>query len=177
MRWIKWLFLISVALAVIAFDQVSKAIVVANLNLYEQWAPVEALRPYFTFTYIQNTGAAFGILPDGGLFFALVAFVVVGMILYFYRQMPDQSWLIRLALGLQLGGASGNLIDRLRQGYVVDFLDVKIWPVFNVADASIVTGVCLLLGALWWEERRANRPQQQPPAPPVEDEPSSIAPR
>lgn len=174
MRLTRWLFLIGVALAVIALDQTSKALVVANLSLYEQWAPVEALRPYFTFTYVQNTGAAFGILPDGGLFFALVAFVVVGMILYFYRQMPDQGWLIRLALGLQLGGASGNLIDRLRLGYVVDFFDFKFWPVFNVADASIVIGVCLLLGALWWVERRANDPQ---PPPPVEDEPSQIAPR
>lgn len=175
MRLTRWLFLIGVALAVIALDQTSKAFVAANLSLYEQWAPLEALRPYFTFTYVQNTGAAFGILPDGGLFFALVAFVVVGMILYFYRQMPDQGWPIRLALGLQLGGATGNLIDRLRLGYVVDFFDFKFWPVFNVADASIVVGVCLLLGALWWVERRTDDPQ--PPVPPVEDEPSQIAPR
>jgi len=175
MRWTQWVFLVAVALAVIALDQISKALVVASLDLYEQWAPVEALRPYFTFTYVRNTGAAFGILQDGNMLLALVAFVVVGMILYFYRQMPHQSRAIRLALGLQLGGASGNLIDRLRQGYVVDFFDFKIWPVFNVADSSIVVGVCLLLLAMWWEERRAGKPQ--PPAPPVEDKPSSATPR
>jgi signal peptidase II len=159
MRNAKWLFLVGVALAVILLDQVTKALVVANLALYEQWAPVEALRPYFTLTYIQNTGAAFGLLPNGGWFFVAVAVLVSGLIVYFYRTMPDQTWLIRAALGLQLGGGLGNLVDRIQRGYVVDFLDFKFWPVFNVADSALVVGVIALLVATWWQERQARAPQ------------------
>lgn len=151
----RWLSFLAVALAVIALDQVTKALVIANLGLYEQWAPVEALRPYFTFTYVQNTGAAFGIFPNGGIFFMLIAVVVAGVILYFYREMADGHWALSVALGLQLGGALGNLIDRVRLGYVVDFFDFKFWPVFNIADSAIVVGVFLLLSIMWWEERRA----------------------
>lgn len=149
MRSMKWPYLVGIAFVVVLFDQITKAIVVANLDLYETWMPIEALAPYFNFIHIRNTGAAFGIFPDGGLFFTVVAFVVIGVIVYFYRELPDHSLLIRTALGFQLGGALGNLIDRLRQGYVVDFFNVKIWPVFNIADSAIVVGVLLLIFLLW----------------------------
>lgn len=178
MRSKKWLYLLVVALVVLIADQITKALVVANLDLYEQWAPVESLRPYFTFTYVQNTGAAFGIFPNGGVFFTLVAFIVVGVIIYFYRELPSAGWLIRFALGLQLGGALGNLVDRLRLGYVVDFFDFKFWPVFNIADSGIVVGVFLLLVMTWWEERReaqANR-QDTPTAAPHEDDTPPLTP-
>ena len=82
---------------------------------------------------------------------------MVAVILYYYRQLPERAWLVRLALGLQLGGALGNVVDRLRQGYVVDFLEVPHWPVFNVADSCIVVGVVLLGWVMWREERRAAR--------------------
>ena len=167
----KWLFLFSVALAVVAIDQVTKAAVVTNLALYEAWAPIEALRDYFTIVHVTNTGAAFGILPGGGMLFLIIAFVVVGVIFYFYRQLTDQSWLVRLALGLQLGGAVGNLIDRLRLGYVVDFIDVKLsdtldWPVFNIADSSIVVGVGLLLILLWFVDRQQKKAEAESAATP-----------
>ncbi|MBN2471354.1 MAG: signal peptidase II [Anaerolineae bacterium] len=152
-----YLLLLAIAAAVILLDQLTKALVVANLGLHEQFAPVEALRPYFTFTYVRNTGAAFGLFPSGGMIFIVVALVVTVMIVYFYRTIPDQTPLMRAALGLQLGGAWGNLIDRLRLGYVVDFLDFKFWPVFNVADSAIVVGVLVLLAAMWWQERQAAR--------------------
>jgi signal peptidase II len=161
MRNQNWLYLIGIALIVIVADQITKALVVANLALYEQWAPVEALRPYFTFTYVQNTGAAFGLFPDGGVFFTLIAFFVIGIIFYIYRELPEHGWPIRLALGLQLGGAVGNLIDRIRLGYVVDFFDFKFWPVFNIADSGIVVGVISLLVLMWWEERRAARQEAE----------------
>lgn len=151
------LFLLAVAAAVIALDQLTKALVTANLALYEQVAPVEALRPYFTFTYVRNTGAAFGLFPGGGAFFIVVALIVSAMIVYFYRTIPGQTPVMRAALGLQLGGAWGNLIDRLRLGYVVDFLDFKFWPVFNVADSALVVGALTLLVALWWQDRQAAR--------------------
>lgn len=183
MRNRKWILMLAVALTVILLDQVTKALVVANLALNEEWMPIEALRPYFTIHHIRNTGAAFGIFPEGGTFFMVVAFIVVGVIFYFYRQMPDSPPAVRVALGFQLGGAMGNLIDRLRQGYVVDFLDAKIWPVSNFADISIVSGVSALLLLIWWEERRARQAQAQEQPEhagqdrsTVEEEPGSVGP-
>jgi signal peptidase II len=180
-----WLLLLVVTLIVILADQISKALVVANLSLYEEWAPIESLRSVFTFTYVQNTGAAFGILPDGGAFFVIVALIVIGIILYFYRQLPDSTPLIRVALGLQLGGALGNLLDRVRLGYVVDFFDFKFWPVFNIADSCVVVGAIALVILMWWDERRTAKAEalkaasdaEHPPSgspPPSEEEPTSI---
>ena len=89
--------------------------------------------------------------------FLVIAVIVSAVILYYYRQVPSGGWLIRLALGLQLGGALGNVIDRVRLGYVVDFLDAWRWPVFNVADSCIVIGVGLLMLIMLREERRERR--------------------
>ena len=178
----KWLLLLVVTAVVIAADQISKALVVANLSLYEEWAPIPALRSFFTITYVQNTGAAFGILPDGGAFFVIVALIVIGIILYFYRQLPDSLPLIRVALGLQLGGALGNLLDRVRLGYVVDFFDFKFWPVFNIADSCVVVGAIALVLLMWWDERRTARAEAlkaetdaQNDPPPSEEEHTSIS--
>lgn len=161
----KWLFLLGMAAAIIFFDQVTKAAVVATLAPYESFAPIAALSDYLTITHITNTGAAFGILPDGGALFLVVALIVVVIILYFYRELTSEVWLARVALGLQLGGAVGNLIDRVRQGYVVDFVHFKLsdtlsWPVFNVADSSIFIGVGLLLLIMWHEDRRQKKAQE-----------------
>ena len=87
-------------------------------------------------------------------------------IILYYRHLPDGQRLARIALGLQLGGAVGNLVDRLRQGFVVDFIDLNFWPlhdwpVFNLADGSIVAGVTLLALLMLWEERRDRDGQQQ----------------
>lgn len=158
----KWLFLFSVALIIAVLDQVTKALVATYLEPFESFAPIEALAPYFNIVHVTNTGAAFGILQGGNTLFSIVALVVVGIILYFYRQLTSESWLVRLALGMQLGGAVGNLIDRVRLGYVVDFLDFRLpgvlnFPVFNVADSGVVLGVGLLLLLLWFDDRRGKR--------------------
>jgi signal peptidase II len=141
-----------VAVAILVIDQLTKYLVVSNLALYESWAPLPALSKMFTVHYVTNTGAAFGLFQDGGLFFIVVAVVVSLVILYYYWQLGGGEWLIRLSLGMQLAGALGNLIDRLRLGYVIDFLDFQIWPVFNVADSSIVIGVLLLAVLLLRED-------------------------
>jgi signal peptidase II len=141
-----------VAVAILIIDQVTKHLVVANFALYESWAPLPALSKVFTVHYVTNTGAAFGLFQDGGLFFIVVAIVVSMVILFYYWQLRGGEWLIRLSLGMQLAGALGNLIDRLRLGYVIDFLDFQIWPVFNVADSSIVVGVLLLAVLLLRED-------------------------
>jgi|AMZC01.1.fsa_nt_AMZC01002280.1_6 signal peptidase II len=154
-----WLLLVSVVGLVLLADQVSKAYVAAHLPLYDSWAPVKALEDVFRFTHVRNTGAAFGLFPQGGFLFLGIAVIVSAIILYYYRQIPADAWLIRVALGLQLGGALGNALDRLRLGYVVDFFDVSYWPVFNVADSCVVLGVGGLVLVMLREERRERQRQ------------------
>jgi len=132
------------ALLVIVLDQLSKHYVRTYLPRGVPWNPIESLSRYVSFTYITNTGAAFGILPAFGTIFTFIAIIAVVAILLYYRRLASESVVTYLALGLQLGGALGNLVDRIRLGYVVDFIDFKVWPVFNVADSSVVVGVALL---------------------------------
>lgn len=136
------LFLI--AAVVIAIDQYTKALVRAHLPLNVSWNPIAWLDPIVTLTHVQNTGAAFGLLPQFGGMFIIIAIVVVLLIILFYRQLAQGSFLLQVAFGLQLGGALGNLCDRLARGYVTDFVDLRWWPVFNVADSAIVVGTILL---------------------------------
>jgi signal peptidase II len=152
-----WWVLPLVALAALTVDQWTKYLVVSNLKLYESWAPLPALANLFTIHHVTNTGAAFGLFQNGSLVFAVVAIVVSVVIVLYYRHLPDGEWLVRLSLGLQLAGALGNLIDRVRVGHVIDFLDFQVWPVFNLADASIVCGVILLAYLLLREERQESR--------------------
>jgi len=126
---------------VVLLDQVTK-LAVRRRILPGQSIPVWP--GVFHLSYVQNPGAAFGILKyQTGLFIAVTAVVATAIIIYARRLGPGAGWL-RLALALELGGALGNLIDRLRFGYVVDFLDFRVWPVFNVADMAVVVGVGLL---------------------------------
>lgn len=136
--------LVALALFVFGTDQVSKYLVLTRLSLGESWNPISSLERFVTITHVVNPGAAFGLFPDQGSLFAVVAVIVVVAILIYYRYLPTHYWLIRLSLGLQLGGALGNLADRLQHGHVIDFIDFKIWPVFNLADVAIVTGVGIL---------------------------------
>jgi signal peptidase II len=153
----QWLLLLGIAALVILADQLSKAYVVAHLALYASWMPLDFLEPIFRFTHVRNTGAAFGLFPEGGSFFLIIAVFVASFIVYYYRQLPAGAWLVRLALGLQLGGALGNVIDRVHRGYVVDFMHLEHWPIFNVADSCIVLGVVLLALAMLIEEYQAGR--------------------
>lgn len=146
--------LILIAAAVIVLDQISKLIIESSLALFESWAPIPAIEALFRITRVSNTGMSFGLFPSGSPIFAWAAVIVaLAIILYNYRLSPEPRWL-RVALGLQLGGALGNLIDRLRIGHVTDFLDFGPWPVFNLADLSVITGAVLLAWLFWQEERK-----------------------
>ena len=143
-----FLFL-GVAAAVVVLDQLTKRMAEERLERSGvRSVPFPVLSDYFRFTYVENRGAAFGLLQDQTAFFVLVGVIVIGVIAASYRYLPRSGFMLHLALGLQLGGAIGNLIDRVRQGYVVDFVDFGYqsnwWPVFNVADSAIVVGVALL---------------------------------
>ena len=132
------------ALLVIAADQSSKAWIRAILDRNETLFELGIFR----FVHVHNTGASFGLFPDQSFLLTIVAFIGIVVLLFFalfiYRRLPFlDSRLGKLALGLVLGGTVGNLIDRLRFGYVTDFIDIGIWPAFNIADSAIVVGVIL----------------------------------
>lgn len=144
-------------------DQVSKYVVRANLRPGQSMELTPWLGSVFQVTYVTNSGAAFGLFQGWSSVFIVIAIVVIVALVWYYLQLSDGEWLVQLALGLQLGGAVGNLIDRLRfGGSVVDFIDLNFWPlqnwpVFNIADSSIVVGVSFLtlvmLCEAWAEER------------------------
>ena len=148
---------------VLAFDQVTKEAVSSRLLLSE---PVPVLGDFVRLTLVHNTGAAFGLFPGSRLPFIVVSLLAIAVVLYLvtreaYRGLPQ-----RVLLGCILGGAIGNLVDRVRLGWVVDFIDVGLgsarWPVFNVADSAVTVGVILLA---WYLSRAGH------PAPDAENSP------
>ncbi len=151
---------------ILLLDQLSKYLVETRIPLYSYWAPIPALENLFRLTHTANTGAVFGLFQGTGMFFAALAVFVAGAIIYFNLTLPGGQWLLRIALGLQLGGALGNLIDRLRQGHVTDFIDVGPWYIFNIADMAVVGGVILFGIVLIREERKQqkNTPSKINPA-------------
>jgi len=149
-RWI----LFVIAAIIILLDQGSKYIVKSTLELYTYYAPIPELENFFRITHITNTGVAFGLFPNGNLLFTIVALIVSVAIIIYNSRLEPGNRLLRLALGLQLGGAMGNLIDRLQQGSVTDFMDFGPWPVWNIADLAVVSGTILLVLIMYLEERR-----------------------
>jgi signal peptidase II len=146
---IRGLLFLGLAVLVVVLDQTTKRLAEDKLDRAGvRSVPLPGVGDYLRFTYVENRGAAFGLLQDQTAFFVFVGLLVVGVIAASYRYLPRSGFRLHLALGLQLGGAIGNLIDRIRQGYVVDFVDFGYrsnwWPVFNVADSAIVLGVALL---------------------------------
>jgi len=137
---------------VILLDQITKTLIRENLAFGEVWSPWEWLTPYARFVHWQNTGVVFGLFQGQSMFFAILAAVIAVAILYYYPRLTKQEWPLRIALGLQFGGAVGNLIDRLTVGHVTDFISVGNFAVFNVADASITCGVIIMLLGVWWQE-------------------------
>ncbi|UCG24324.1 MAG: signal peptidase II [Chloroflexota bacterium] len=129
---------------VLLADHLSKVYVESRLPLNNTWAPFPEWESLFRITHVSNTGAAFGLFRSGNLVLSIVAVVVSIVIILYNRYLPAHMYWYRLALGLQLGGALGNLLSRVRVGHVTDFLDFGPVPVFNVADMSIVTGTILL---------------------------------
>ena len=154
MRWL-WLSLI-----VVAVDQWTKSLASVHLS----YGIPQAVVPGLNLTLVHNTGAAFSLLRDAGgwqrIFFIALALIISVVLLVWLRRLPPGRRWLPVTLALILGGALGNLCDRMFLGYVVDFLDVYVsqwhWPAFNVADSSISVGaVMLAVDTLWLERRRA----------------------
>lgn len=158
----KYLLLFSIAGLIIITDQITKAIVRANLVYGEAWMPWTWLAPFARILHVKNMGAAFGLFQSGGTVLGVLAFVVAVVIIYYFPQIPDNEKLLQVALSMQLGGAVGNLIDRLTIGHVTDFISIGTFPVFNVADANITVGVGVLLLGMWISERKALKAARLP---------------
>ena len=133
-------FVWGVALAIA--DQLLKKLFSGTMQLGES---IPVLPGIFHLTYILNPGAAFGMFAHNRLFFIAIAVVVIGIIIWARREILASPWEVKAGCGLFLGGAIGNLIDRARQGLVIDFFDFRIWPVFNIADIAICIGVGLII--------------------------------
>ncbi len=158
------LITLAVAVLVVLADRLSKMWVLKTIPLYSEVAPVPALYPYFSFLHSANTGVAFGLFQGGSFIFTLIAGIaVVAIAIYSFRS-SAQSLLMSVSLGLMLGGAAGNLWDRLAYGAVVDFIKVQasdawVFPMFNLADSSIVVGTGLLILYFFLDERRMRSQQ------------------
>jgi signal peptidase II len=153
-----YLVLLGLAFVVIAFDQWTKWLVRTNLPFQGIWLPngLSWLSPYARIVNWNNSGAAFGSFQNGNSVFTILAIIVIFAIIYYYPRVEEGDWTLRLAMSLQLGGATGNLIDRLLMQKVTDFISIGNFPVFNLADSSISIGVVVLLIGVWMKERNDN---------------------
>jgi signal peptidase II len=159
-----WVVLLIAGIS-ITLDQLTKEWVRRNIPEYTSMIPIPALGEYFVFEHVRNYGAAFGILQEQSLLFVVIAIVVAIAILVYVRYLPLDQRLVRVLLGLQLGGAIGNLIDRLQQGFVTDFIKMGVpgvyyWPNYNIADSSIVIGVIGLGIFILLDDLRKQRKEQ-----------------
>ncbi len=142
----KYVVVFSTALAIILIDQLSKFFVRANFQLSQS---IPVISNIFHLTYINNTGAGFGILKAQALILIFISVAVIGIILYNFDKIKNNETLLQILVGFILGGTIGNLIDRLAYGSVIDFLDFQIWPIFNFADSFVTIGVIGLVIYLW----------------------------
>ena len=154
-----------ISAVIIALDQATKLYLDANFRLHES---MPVIRGFFNLTYVRNQGAAFGILADNAVripFFITVSIVAMLGILWYINRIRNDQKLAVFSLSLVFAGAFGNLIDRVRLGEVIDFLDVfwqrYHWPAFNVADSAITVGVTLLLIDMWREDRKKSSEASQ----------------
>ena len=165
--------LLGTVIGAFVLDQLSKRAITSLMSLGESW-PAEG---FFRITYGTNSGTAFGLFPNQTTLLIVVSLVAIGFLFYFYRAHAMPSLVLRFAIGLQLGGAFGNLIDRVRNGEVVDFIDVGPWPIFNLADSSIVVGIFILMATfLLTKESREERPAAPTPAESEPQEPQASIP-
>jgi signal peptidase II len=136
------MFFLYLAIIVFVLDRITK-IIVTKILLSSESLPV--IHRIFSITLVKNTGSAFGFLPQATKFFVWFSILAIIIIVIFLFRLKKKDFFVKFSLALIMGGALGNLFDRLAFGYVIDFLDFKIWPVFNLADFSISVGCLLLL--------------------------------
>jgi signal peptidase II len=149
----EWLALAAVAIAAIAADQLTKHLVSTKLGLGDE---VHVVGP-LSIHHVQNSGIAFGLFASATAAVIVLTALAVGWMLVFFARSGSRHPVLPVALGLVIGGSVSNLVDRVRLGHVTDFLDLKFWPAFNLADSFIVVGVAILLLALVAADRAPRR--------------------
>ncbi|MDQ3894597.1 MAG: signal peptidase II [Actinomycetota bacterium] len=157
-----WAALAAVAVAAVAADQLTKHVVASELELGGQ---IHVAGP-FSIHHLQNSGIAFGLFATATPFVIALTVIAVGWMLLFFARSGARHPVLPAALGLVIGGSVSNLLDRVRLGHVTDFLDLRYWPAFNLADSFIVVGVAVLLASLLAGERRSARRPRRSDAPP-----------
>lgn len=152
-----------IGFAIVVLDQAAKAVIRQTMNPGQSLPVIEG---YFNLNHLRNTGAVWGMFPSQNEWLILLSFLVLILIAIFYRWLVDRRLVHRVAMGFMLGGIVGNLIDRVKLGWVTDFLDfhwqASHWPSFNIADAAICSGVILYLVAAFWRSSPAPGKEQQP---------------
>ena len=136
----------STALLIVILDQFTKFLIKQNFQLNQS---VPIIKNILHLTYITNTGSAFGLFKGLNWFFVFFSVIVIIAIFYYLERIVKNEKLLQFAVGLLLGGTIGNLIDRVAYGAVIDFIDFRIWPVFNIADSAVTIGVIILIVLLW----------------------------
>ena len=142
----KYIIVFSTALIIVLIDQITKFLIKANFQLGQS---LPLIKNIFHLTYIHNFGAGFGILQQKEWILVFISIIVIGAIFYYFDRIKDKEIFLQILVGFILGGTTGNLIDRVVYGFVVDFLDFRIWPVFNFADSFVTIGVIGLIIYLW----------------------------
>lgn len=164
---VRYLLLGLLSLAIIVVDQITKVYVMQAMRLHES---IPVIPNFFSITYIRNPGAAFGFLSSSSgsfrfVFFGLTSIFAMGLLGTILVRMPKHDWMGQLSVAAILGGAIGNLLDRLRYGEVIDFLDFYVdayhWPAFNVADSAITVGVVFLILHFAFEKHPDDAPVLQ----------------
>jgi signal peptidase II len=145
--------ILGVAAIIFGLDQASKFLVTQYIPLWSSWSIIPVFDRLIKLTFITNTGMAFGLLPGFGDVFTVIRVLVMVGIVLFYNYFPTHNVWVRVSLGMVLGGVMGNFLDHIFRGYVVDFVDIGFWPIFNIADVSIIIGLCLLTYHLWDPEK------------------------
>lgn len=142
----KYTAVISIGFFIVFLDQLTKYIIKHNFQLNQS---IPVIKNILHLTYVTNTGSAFGLFRGLNWFFVLFSVIVIISIFYYLEKIVKNEKLLQFAVGLLLGGTIGNLIDRIAYGYVIDFIDLRLWPVFNIADSSVTIGVIALVILLW----------------------------
>jgi signal peptidase II len=163
-RFVQIWHVLVIVVAVVSLDQLTKWEVTRGMRLHES---IPIIPDFFSLTYIRNSGAAFGILAGSNagvrmVFFGLTSVLALALLGTIYARLSSGDWIGQMSVAAICGGAIGNLIDRVRFGEVIDFLDFSLWehhwPAFNVADAAITVGVCFLIGHFFWHKEPAYPP-------------------
>ncbi|MEW6086788.1 MAG: signal peptidase II [bacterium] len=146
------MFFYALGIVLIILDQVSKLLIINKLNLGQS---IQIIDGILHFTYVRNSGIAFGLFPKMNIVITILSIITIFLLFFIYRETNSDNIRTKTALIFILSGAIGNLIDRIQYNVVIDFIDFRIWPVFNLADTFIVIGVAMIFIVLFLTKEKA----------------------